>query len=222
MSVAASLPDQPAQSGPAAEAAPGRFAPLLSLVRRIIDYGRQLAAALQNPTPATDLDEVAATFGSYDFGQILASVLRGLQRAGLLQAKLTRLDARPAPEPRPATIFAPRKPRATTQPTPGAEEAPTANPIRLPTPEQIAKQVRSGPIGVVLADICRDLGITKSHPLWRELFTAIIRYDGSLARLGHDIGRRPWLDRATREPIIPGVPLFRRAASAFASTGPPA
>lgn len=218
MTAEATVPDPPPEPGPAT-VAPGRFAPLLSLVRRLIDYGKQLATALQAPTPATDLDEVAATFGSYDFGQIIASIIRGLNRAHALATKLEHLDARPQPAPRPEAVPAPPRPRAAASATPRAGKR-AASPIRIPTPEQIAKQVRSNPIGVVLADICRELGILPRHPLWRELQLAIITYNGSLARLCRDIGLRPWLDRATRQPITSGVPLFCRALSA-AATGPP-
>jgi hypothetical protein len=221
MDIEAATSDLPPQPGPTAEARPRRFAPLLSLVRRMIDYGRQLAASLQNPTATTDLDHVAETFGSYDFSRIIASILRGLHRAGLLQARLTRLDARPDPEPNPigsgpsrphgGAPYAPHTPRG-NQPPPDL--------IRMPTPEQIAKQVRSNSIGVILADVCRELGITHEHPLWRELFMAIMQYDGSIARLDRDISLRPWLDRATRQPITSGVPLFCRP-SLLATTGPP-
>ena len=219
MSAATNLPDLPSQPGPTAEGRPGRFGRVISLVRSIIDYGKQLAASLQNPTPATNLDNVARTFGSYDFGQILAGILRGLQRAAALEAKLTRLDACPQPEPRPAAVRAPPKPRTCAEATPAAEK-PAPNPIRFATPEQIAKQVRSRPIGAVLTDICRDLGIHKGHPLWEELFDAIIRYDGALARLCRDVGLRPWLNPDTRLPITSGVPLFCRP-SVYAKTGPP-
>ncbi len=57
----------------------------------------------------------------------------------------------------------------------------------LPTPEQIAAEVRRRPIGAVIADICRDLGIMPSHPLWREVQMAMIRYGGSLANLVRDL-----------------------------------
>jgi hypothetical protein len=57
----------------------------------------------------------------------------------------------------------------------------------LPTPEQIAAQVRRRPIGAVIADICRDLGIMPNHPLWRELSEVIICHGGNLARLVKDI-----------------------------------
>jgi hypothetical protein len=220
MSAATNLSDLPPQPGPTAEAKPSRFGRVIILVRHIIDYGKQLAASLQNPTPSTDLHKVARTFGSYDFGQILAGILRGLQRAAALEAKLIRLDARPEPQPRPAAVRAPPKPRA--EATPPAEK-PAPNPIRFATPEQIARQVRSRPIGAVLTEICRDLGIHKGHPLWWELFDAIIRYDGALARMSRDFSLRPWLDPETRQPIASasaGVPLFCRP-SVYAKTGPP-
>jgi len=61
--------------------------------------------------------------------------------------------------------------------------------------------VRRRPIGAVIADICRDLGILPSHPLWRDVQLAIIKHGGSLAGLVKDI-----LDQA--------FPLAARAASA--------
>jgi hypothetical protein len=39
----------------------------------------------------------------------------------------------------------------------------------MPTAEQIAAEVRRRPIGAVIADICRDLRILPSHPLWRDI-----------------------------------------------------
>ena len=55
------------------------------------------------------------------------------------------------------------------------------------TPEQIAAAVRRRPIGAVIADICRDLGILPSHPLWPELSKAVVRHGGSLVTLLKDI-----------------------------------
>ena len=88
----------------------------------------------------------------------------------------------------------------------------------LPTPEQIAAEVRRRPVGAVIADICRDLGILPSHPLFGELSSAIIGYGGSLARLFTDV-----LDRVLPIPAS-ARHLTRRAASPAppaAATGPP-
>jgi hypothetical protein len=100
----------------------------------------------------------------------------------------------------------------------------TADPglARLPTPEDIAAQVRRRPIGAVIADICRDLGIMPSNPLWRELPLAIIANGGNLATLVKDILKRvfpfPINPRATVHPAGPALyPPF----AGTPGTGPP-
>jgi hypothetical protein len=93
---------------------------------------------------------------------------------------------------------------------------------RLPTPEQIAAQVRRQPIGAVIADICRDFGITASHPLWRDVQRAIIKHGGSLARLAIDIINRPWPPIA--QPPTTVAPTTLQPNLQFAApggTGPP-
>jgi len=176
MSAAAETPDPPTQ--------PSRSASLLSLVHKLIDYGRELAATIRRRA-FTDPTSVICCFGTADVALILARITRGLHRANALEARLIRsadrLDAAP-----PAAPSQPR-PRA---PRPAAAPATVeADPrlARLPTPAQIAAEVRRRPIGAVIADICRDLGIMPSHPLWRELSLVIIRHGGSLARLVKDI-----------------------------------
>ena len=75
--------------------------------------------------------------------------------------------------------------------------------ICLPTPEQIAAEVRRRPIGAVIADICRDLGIMPNHPLWRELRDVIIRYGGNLASLVKDICEQAFQRPALSWPLSP-------------------
>jgi hypothetical protein len=202
----------------AAEAAPdpkpSRASGLLGLVRQLIDYGRQLATTLRgNPHP----------FGTSEIALILARITRGLLRAEALEARIirtaARLDAEPAPPRAPSHRQSSPARAATPRPTPTAVPAPGLDPgldpgISLPTPEQIAAEVRRRPIGAVIADICRDLGILPSHPLWRELQHAIIRYDGNLANLVEDI-----LDRAFQRPASPW-PLSPRPAPAPQSPAP--
>jgi hypothetical protein len=167
------------ETAPAAK--PNRLSGLLALVRQLIDYGRHLATTLRsNPHP----------LGTGDIAQILARITRGLLRAEALEARLIRSAARPDPAPAPPRAPSHRRSppaRAAAQPT----DATQSRLARLPTPEQIAAEVRRRPIGAVIADICRDLGIMPSHPLWRELQLVIIRHGGSPARLVKDI-----LDRA--------------------------
>ena len=208
MPAAASVPDPTTQ--------PSRSARLLDLVRKLIDYGKELAATLRQRA-STDLRFDALRFGTSDLALILARIARGLHRATALEARLlqnaTRLDAEPAPS------RAPSRPRQRTA-QPAARRAHQADDLltHLPTPEQIAAEVRRRPIGAVIADICRDLGILPSHPLWRELQHAIIRYDGSLANLMKDILDRAFPLPATARSRSPAPPPTSLAP---ASTGPP-
>ena len=92
-----------------------------------------------------------------------------LQRAACLDKEPrphgTRLHAAPSAT-RPAEPAEP--PLA---PVPGLD--PIISPL---TPDSIAAEIRRRPIGAVLADICRDVGILPSHPLMRELQQAIRRH----------------------------------------------
>ncbi len=88
----------------------------------------------------------------------------------------------------------------------------------MPTPEQIAAKVRRQPIGAVLADICRDLSIAPSHPLWDELHRAMNEYSGNYIRLvmdrlnqafpiAHIVARLKARPAAPTEPAGTGPPL---------------
>ncbi|MEJ0020441.1 MAG: hypothetical protein WDN25_28610 [Acetobacteraceae bacterium] len=174
---------------------------LRALLRKLIDYGRDLVATLRQPT-AAGLPAITRTFGTQDIARILARITHGLLMAGALEDRLVRsaerLDAPPPPR-------APAKPAATprTRTTP---RQPDARLDPLPSAQQIAEAIRHRPIGAVIADICRDLGIRPDHPLWQDVRALIIRYGGNLARLVADI-----LDR-----ILP-LPL----PDAPAATAPP-
>jgi hypothetical protein len=167
----ATTPDAPPDPNPPGAAKESRVGRILALVRKLIDYGRELATTLHGRDPATH----ARHFGTSDIALILVRITQGLHRARALEGRLvrnaTRLDAPHRPQPTPTQ----HKPR-TTEPTGTAA-----------TPEQIAAQVRRRPIGAVIADICRDLGIMPNHPLWRELSEVIICHGGNLARLVKDI-----------------------------------
>ncbi len=183
---------------------PSRSGRLLSLVRQLIDFGKQLAATLRsNPHP----------FGTGDIALILARITRGLLRAEALEARIihtaARLDAEPA------------RPRAPCHRSPSTRlaEAGSAPELCLPTPEQIAAEVRRRPIGAVIADICRDLGIRPDHPLWRELSDLIIYYGGNLANLVKDILSRARQRRASLWP--PASPAPSLQSPIPAGTGPP-
>jgi hypothetical protein len=177
MSAAASVPDPTTQ--------PSRSARLLGLVRKLIDYGRELTATIRRRT-VTDPNSVRACFGTTDIAQILSSIARGLHRANALEARVVRSAARL--DAAPPGAASPRRPR-----TPAAAPAADAAVALVPAPgldPGVDPVARRRPIGAVVADICRDLGIMPSDPLWREVQLVVIRHGGNLARLTMDVIRR--------------------------------
>jgi hypothetical protein len=222
MTTAPPASDQTTPPDPAGADKESRVERLLALVRKLIDYGKELAVTFQRR--GTDPNSQPCCFGTTDIALILARITQGLHRARALEEKLAGNAARLDAEPKPTSAPSPRAPRAVRTPVPQARSAAAPNLAHLPTPEQIAAQVRRRPIGAVIADICRDLGIMPSHPLWRELSLVIIRYGGSLAALYKDVNQRAfsslsaWRSAAT-PPAQPAAssPL----AAAPAGTGPP-
>jgi hypothetical protein len=173
---------------------PAALGRVLSLVRKLIDYGKQLAGTVQQRATAPGFALFAKPFGTADLAVILARITNGLRRAAALEARLCQRAARgqdltPAPirlpatrGPRPARPAAP--PGAQPDPHPAA---PAEDPrlARLPTEEEIAAEVRRRPVGAIIVDICRDLGIAPGHldrAFWDEINHAIMMYGGSLAR----------------------------------------
>ena len=196
---------------------------LLALVRKLIDYGTQLAATIRTRPADSDPIDLRCQFFTTDIALILARIKQGLLRAGLLQERIARvaprLDAEPKPTPSPRT---PRTlPCEARPPSPRRSQAAAAsfNPTlaNLPTAEEIADKVRRQPIGRVLADICRDLGLYPAHPLWSELGLAINEFGGSWLRVG--------MERLNQAfpiaHIVARLKAERAASRAQASTGPP-
>jgi len=199
----------PASSDPPTPTPSGR---LLSLVRKLIDYGTQLAVSFRARNAATAPAGTATGFGTSSIAVILARIALALHRAHLLEARIVRIAPR-LDAPRPARPSPLRAPRPTALRASQLEPSPDA----LPTVEQIAAKMRRQPIGAVVADICRDLGILPSHPLWRELQLAIITHGGSAVRLFNDQLERVF-------PIAHIAARFKRkpaAPACAAGTGPP-
>ncbi len=220
-----SRPD-PQQDRPAVgDDAPTRTGRLLGLVRKLIDYGKQLASTLQQHASAANLAIVTRNFGTADIAAILACITRGQHRAAALEARLISRAARPDAAPARPSAPSHRQPRAAQ---PAATRADDADPrlARLPTPEHIAADVRRRPIGAVLADICLDLGIMPSDPLWRELSSAIIEHGGNLATLFRKTAKRVWTPVADPfasivPPMPPGWRAPRPPSPAASGAGPP-
>jgi len=213
---------------------PGAIGRVLSLVRRLIDYGRQVAETVQQHAAVPGFVQFASPFGTADLGVILARITCGLRRAATLEARLCRhaargKDLKPAPirlpaarAPRPARPVAPADPQPESQPA-----DPTNGPrlACLPTEEQIAAEVRRRPVGAVIVDICCDLGIAPGHldrAFWDEINHAIRMYGGSLARFLNRLHERLDVffsaDRSDRaEPGWPAAPPRLPSPA----TGPP-
>ncbi|HEX5327905.1 MAG TPA: hypothetical protein VFW75_14655 [Acetobacteraceae bacterium] len=170
---------------------PQHIGQVLGLVHTLIAYGRNLADTLRrhaaDPRGLPCFAFVTAVFGTGDLALILARITRGLLRAAALEDRLNQRAAR-GRDIAPAPIRLPSL-RQSGAPKPAAP--PTAAPedpclARLPTPEEIAAEIRRRPIGAVLVDICLDLGIVPGQmdrATWDELFRDIIWYGGSLTTL---------------------------------------
>jgi hypothetical protein len=204
------------------DAKPSRSGLLLSLIRRLIDYGRELAATLHERT-ATDPRSVVRSFGISDLALILVRIRRGLLRANALEARLVQNAARLDAERKLCAARAQHKPRPARSPGQAWGHGPAAPhagdpdaPLELPTEAEIATWVRRRPIGAVIADICRDLGIACDHPLWRELQRAIMTEGGSYTRLVMEI-----IDRGARLIAEAWFPSTPPAPPVPAGTGPP-
>jgi hypothetical protein len=167
---------------------PGRGVRLLGLVGKLIDYGRNVAAALQRRNTPDAPPAIAWIFGATSLALIIARVTRAIRIAEVLQVRLTRgarrLDAHEPlpPLPRPSAARA----RATRPAAPRPPRWPgdDADALRnLPSAREIARLLRNRSIGDVIVDICNDLCIGTSHPLWREIMEAVRNENGNVVRL---------------------------------------
>jgi len=165
---------------------PARLNRVLSLVRKLIDFGKYLASTIQQRAAAPGF---ATPFSTADLALILARITSGLRRAAALEAALCRRadrgqDLTPTPIRMPAAR-APRPARQVAPPEPQPADHPQDPRLaRLPTEQEIAAEIRRRPIGAVIVDICHDLGIAPGQldrAFWDELRQAIITYGGSLA-----------------------------------------
>ena len=188
---------------------------LLDLVRKLIDYGKELAATLNQRVTEQPYFAVF-NYGTNDLALVLARITRGLLRAAALEERLARLTARPKRPPASTKATAPRQPRLAR---PAIQRAQPDDSLltHMPTQEEIAAEVRRRPIGAVIVDICRDLAILPTHPLWRDLQKAINEHGGSYIRLlKHVINRNYGL---ATELVVPQEPSSVSPPSP--GTGPP-
>ena len=192
---------------------------VLSLLRKLIAYGQDLARTVQERSVATALFTVTVHFGTRDFALILARITRGLRLANALE---TRLLSRPVGEAREDVVRA-----SVRMPTDRARRAAGRRVPRpalpdMPTAEEIAAALRGRPAAGVIADICRDLGIVPAHPLWREVMLVLAGPGGGFVTFFKDTMARmlrrltaPQADAAEEWPVPGPHPV------AAIGTGPP-
>ena len=181
----------PAPADPAAAPGPrdraARGGPLLGLIRALAAYGQAMLQALQARNDVVPPIEVARGFGITSLALIIARITRGLMIAQALQERLRRRPAtmRPITAPNRPASPRPASPRsAATRPARRPRPDPDSElPDNLPSAEEIARRIRNRPAGAVVVEICRDLGIDPTHPLWPEVQAAIIRWRGNLVSL---------------------------------------
>jgi hypothetical protein len=213
---------------------PTRIGRVLGVLRKLIDYGRQLAVTVQQRAPAPGFAFLTRAFGTAELAIILARITSGLRRAAALEASLCQRAVRG----RDLTVASasPTTTRAsclTIRAAPPDALPESRRPAvmedsrlaRLPTEKEIAAEVRRRPVGAVIVDICRDLGIMPGQldrAFWDELAHAIIAYGGSLTAFLDTLNKRlsAFGSGEHARDAIPGWPTAPPRLPALA-TGPP-
>jgi hypothetical protein len=180
----------PAQGG-------SRIGRILGLLGGLITYGKHLAYGLRCCAGTQAFAFRVKPFGTTDLLAILVHIARGLRLADALYQRLARRAAHgrdliPPKLRMPAPLSLRPPPRRVGSNPPRPRRRPAPDDVTLPTPEELAALLHR-PLGAVIADICRDLGITPGNvepELWRELQRAIIEYGGSLSRYLIETNRR--------------------------------
>ena len=204
-------PDRAGPDVPARNAFPhvGR---LLGIVRRLVAYGTKLLNDLQQGVPTPHQVLATLTFGTKDLALIIARVKCGLLRAAGLEARLNLFVKRGRDlQPPPWRMPMPRERKKTADadaPKAEAPQSPVPTEVLslLPSAEEIAEQVRTRPLGAVLADICRDLGLPPGMmqgTLWQELKDAFVECGFSLV----SFVRGDWRPMFGDPPELDDVPL---------------
>lgn len=210
---------------------PEGIARLLHVLQWIIGYGRTFVETLHQRS-AEEFHSFARRYRRSDFGEIIARIKRGLLLAAALEETLLK-RARTGRDIAPVDVryATPRADRTSDNTNKRRRVRHTKivdmPPDRLPTAEEIAAELRRRPLGAVLVDICRDLGIQPgdlTREQWEELRDLILRYGGNpndvifaewFLRLKLQLEIKP--GKQTPEPADTGAPCNESARP----TGPP-
>jgi len=214
-------PDPPLDPVPASAPVPARTGRVLDVLRKLMDYGKCLAVTLHRRTDPAIPGIAARHFGTLNIALILMRIVRGLRLAAALEARLVAHPLREEPAPAPVRAPSDRAPRA----APSTAQRASRTPPQLsdvPTAEEIAAALRHRPVGAVIADICRDLGISQSHPLWDEVMTVVTEFGGNFVKLVKDTLDRvfAWLTDPSAFTEDGWPASWSQDAAAF-GTGPP-
>ena len=198
-----SLPNEPA------EVRPPPSVRLLTVVRALIALGTGWLGVVQQEMRPAVRWQVVHRFGTRNLQLILARLQRGLALAAALEQRVLRNADRidvPKPEPEMPPLRAAA--RSTREPKihPTRDEQDAALLTALPSAAEIARLVRTKPIGRVLQDICRDFGLAPADKGWFAIAEEVMRHGGSAKRLFDAFwtraeGMRPATDEELAEEI---------------------
>jgi hypothetical protein len=194
---------------------------VLGLLRKLIEYGKDLANTLQQRPDAAVPGIAARQFGTLNIVLILMRIARGLRLANALEAQLVAHPLRDETAQAPVRAPSNRAPRTTKPAKPRASRTPLQLPD-VPTAEEIAEALRHRPVGAVIAEICSDLGIVQSHPLWHEVMMVVTEFGGDIVKLVKDTLDRlfAWLTDPSAADDGGFLPPWSHPAPAC-GTGPP-
>ena len=188
MPAAPATPAAPTAQPARSPTEPSRICRVITIVRWLISFGTILTTAVREQRAEPPARSIAWWFNTPDPGLILRRLTRGLMRAAALEAWLRERAAKGHELPHSSPLRPPSsgKPRSSglagdARPRPWWQDL-----DHVPTLEEAAAEVRRRPPGAVIVDVCEDLHVLDTvldRLTWHELKDAIIRYNGSLARL---------------------------------------
>jgi len=208
---------------------PTRSARLRALIDDLILFGNILLETLRHEPGSEAAIGIIKRFRSTTVAAIIAHITRGLMLAAALAERVERSVKRIDNPPEPRLDITPPKRPAQPRPGPRPPESlattldDAALLARLPTAEEIAANIRTRPIGDVLADIANDLGLNCTDPLYRQIHAEIVRTQCATAcarlvrpliKAYRDTFRR---QRPSSQPVAPSV----EPEPASCGTGPP-
>lgn len=196
---------------------PGRIGGVLKLLTTLVTHARFFSTIANTRVKIPEFAVAAAVFGTYDLPTILFRVRRGILRALALQEYLLARAARGrnlrftwksfvSLEPRHQRLKQVRAPRATPLPPRRPEPAVLADnhpdAFRMPTPDELAKEVRRRSIGRTISYICMDIGLVPGFcggTAWMQVYNILGHYNGSISRMYKVRERREQTFRRERD-----------------------